>query len=104
MKAAVYLRISSDPGSAARCDPQREDCEELCQAKGWTPVEYVDNDMSRRNGKPGRHIERMLTDIRDGRSAPSSPGIWTGCTAARSSSSVHGAGRRQAPGVGDGVR
>ena len=35
---------------------QREDCEKLCADKGWTPVEYVDNDTSATNGKPGPPI------------------------------------------------
>jgi hypothetical protein len=68
MDAAVYLRISSDPsGQALGVARQREDCVALCAAKGWTPVEYVDNDVSASSGKKRPGYERMLTDIRDGR-------------------------------------
>ena len=38
----------------------------LCEAKGWTPVEYVDNDTSATNGKHRPAYEKMLTDIREG--------------------------------------
>lgn len=66
--AAVYLRISSDPtGQALGVARQREDCVALCAAKGWTPVEYVDNDVSASSAKKRPAYERMLTDIRDGR-------------------------------------
>jgi len=39
----------------------------LCQERGWTPVEYLDNDTSATNGKPRRAYERMLADVREGR-------------------------------------
>lgn len=39
----------------------------LCAAKWWTPVEYVDNDVSASSGKKRPAYQRMLTDIRDGR-------------------------------------
>lgn len=65
--AAVYLRISSDPkGEQLGVTRQREDCLALCQSKGWTPVEYPDNDMSATNGKARPKYEKMLADIRDG--------------------------------------
>lgn len=44
---------------------QREDCLKLCQDKGWTPVEYVDNDTSASSGKTRRGYSRMLADIRN---------------------------------------
>lgn len=67
MRAAVYLRISEDrTGDQLGVGRQRQDCEELCRSKGWTPVEYVDNDMSATNGKPRPAYEKMLADIRDG--------------------------------------
>src|ERR1700756_5198657 len=67
MRAAVYLRISEDrTGEQLGVVRQRQDCEELCRSKGWTPVEYVDNDTSATSGKPRKDYERMLTDIRDG--------------------------------------
>jgi DNA invertase Pin-like site-specific DNA recombinase len=66
--AAVYLRISSDPsGQALGVARQREDCVALCTAKGWTPVEYVDNDVSASSAKKRPAYERMLADIREGR-------------------------------------
>ena len=66
--AAVYLRISSDPtGQALGVARQREDCETLCAARGWTPVEYTDNDVSASSAKKRPAYERMLADIRDGR-------------------------------------
>ena len=68
VRAAVYLRISSDPsGQQLGVTRQREDCVKLCQGKGWTPVEYVDNDTSASNGKHRKDYARMLTDIREGR-------------------------------------
>lgn len=68
MRAAVYLRISEDrSGEQLGVTRQRQDCEELCRSKGWTPVEYVDNDMSATSAKPRPRYERMLVDIRDGR-------------------------------------
>jgi DNA invertase Pin-like site-specific DNA recombinase len=49
--AAVYLRISSDPtGQQLGVTRQREDCLRLCTEKGWTPTEYVDNDVSASSG------------------------------------------------------
>jgi DNA invertase Pin-like site-specific DNA recombinase len=68
MDAAVYLRISYDPsGQALGVARQREDCTALCTSKGWTSVEYIDNDTSASTGKRRPAYERMLADIRDGR-------------------------------------
>lgn len=70
MRAAVYLRISPKPFvdrdeedlAIAR---QRAECRALCDAKGWTPVEYVDNLISATKGvRPA--YRRMLSDIRAG--------------------------------------
>lgn len=67
MRAGVYLRISEDRGGEQLgVTRQRQDCTALCRAKGWTPVEYVDNDTSAASGKPRPAYERMLNDIRDG--------------------------------------
>lgn len=45
---------------------QREDCLKVCETRGWTPVEYLDNDISASRGvRPA--YERMLDDIRDGK-------------------------------------
>jgi DNA invertase Pin-like site-specific DNA recombinase len=38
----------------------------LCANRGWTPVEYIDNDTSASSGKRRPAYERMLADIRDG--------------------------------------
>jgi DNA invertase Pin-like site-specific DNA recombinase len=67
VRAAVYLRISSDPsGQQLGVTRQREDCAKLCQVKGWTPVEYLDNDVSASNGKKRPAYEAMLGDIAEG--------------------------------------
>jgi DNA invertase Pin-like site-specific DNA recombinase len=67
MRAAVYLRISEDrTGEQVKVARQREDCEKLCAEKGWTPVEYVDNDTSATNGKARPAYQRMLADIEAG--------------------------------------
>lgn len=67
MRAAVYLRISEDrTGEQLGVTRQREDCVTLCAGKGWTPVEYVDNDMSATSSKPRPRYQRMLADIKAG--------------------------------------
>lgn len=67
-KAAIYLRVSSDPtGQHLGVDRQREDCLRLAAAKGWAPVEYLDNDVSATNGKKRPGYQRMLADIADDR-------------------------------------
>jgi DNA invertase Pin-like site-specific DNA recombinase len=67
-RAAVYLRISSDPtGQQLGVTRQRDDCLKLCADRGWTAVEYVDNDVSASSGKKRPAYERMLGDVRDGR-------------------------------------
>nr|WP_205266488.1 recombinase family protein [Mycolicibacterium sphagni] len=61
------MRISADPtGHQLGVSRQREDCEKLCADKGWTAVEYVDNDTSASSGKRRPAYERMLADARDG--------------------------------------
>ena len=46
-RAAIYLRISNDrTGEELGVTRQREDCLAVCKHKGWTPVEYCDNDIS----------------------------------------------------------
>ena len=63
----MYLRQSLDrTGDAVAVARQREDCEKLCADKGWTPVEYVDNDTSASTKKQRRDYQRMLTDIEEG--------------------------------------
>ncbi|WP_085157348.1 recombinase family protein [Mycolicibacterium confluentis] len=46
---------------------QRQDCLKLCADRGWTPVEFVDNDVSASSGKKRPAYERMLDDVREGR-------------------------------------
>jgi DNA invertase Pin-like site-specific DNA recombinase len=67
VKAAIYLRQSSDPNNdQLGVTRQREDCTKLCEAKGWTPVEYCDNDTSASTRKPRPRYTDMLVDIRSG--------------------------------------
>jgi DNA invertase Pin-like site-specific DNA recombinase len=67
MKAAIYLRISSDPNNdQLGVSRQREDCVKLCEAKGWGWTEYMDNDTSATARKPRPAYEAMLADIRNG--------------------------------------
>ena len=64
----MYLRQSLDrTGDAVAVARQREDCEKLCADKGWTSVEYVDNDTSASNGKQRPAYQRLLADIQEGR-------------------------------------
>ncbi|QFS91144.1 hypothetical protein FIV07_10300 [Mycobacterium sp. THAF192] len=68
MRAALYLRQSLDrTGDAVAVARQREDCQKLAADKGWTPVEYVDNDTSAASGKRRPGYEKMLADIEAGR-------------------------------------
>ena len=67
MRAACYLRISNDKtGDQLGVTRQREDCERLCTKRGWTPVEYMDNDISASSGKRRPAYEAMLADIQAG--------------------------------------
>lgn len=67
MKAAMYLRQSSDPNNDhLGIDRQRQDCVRLCEANGWGWAEYVDNDTSASTRKPRPAYQAMLTDIRNG--------------------------------------
>ena len=47
-RAAIYLRISLDTtGEGLAVERQREDCEKIAAARGWTVVEtYIDNSIS----------------------------------------------------------
>mgnify|MGYP006199502697 CR=1 FL=1 len=70
-KAAIYVRISSDPtGQALGVERQEEDCRKLAKAKGLTVVEvYSDNDLSAstKAKKPRPEYERMITDAKAGK-------------------------------------
>lgn len=62
--AAVYLRQSLDrTGEAVAVARQRQDCTDLCKAKGWVPLEFVDNDVSASTGRKRPAYERMLAAI-----------------------------------------
>lgn len=63
MRVGVYLRQSLDrTGEGLAVTRQREDCQKLCDQRGWEPVFYEDNDTSATKGKrPG--YERLLGDI-----------------------------------------
>jgi DNA invertase Pin-like site-specific DNA recombinase len=67
MRAGVYLRQSKDHnGTGLAVARQREDCLKLCADRGWTPTEYVDNDVSASIGRKRPAYERMLADIEAG--------------------------------------
>src|SRR5215203_1752693 len=64
MRAAVYLRQSRDQqGTGLAVARQREDCLKLCTERGWTPVEYCDNDISAHDGQRRPAYQQMLADI-----------------------------------------
>ncbi|NDJ90577.1 recombinase family protein [Mycolicibacter kumamotonensis] len=65
--AGMYLRISADrAGEKLGVARQRADCEKLCAEKGWTAVEFCDNDVSAASGKRRPAYEKMLDAIREG--------------------------------------
>ena len=69
MRAAVYLRQSLDrTGEMLAIARQRKSCLELCDGRGWTPVEYIDNDMSASNKRKKRPaFEQMIVDLAAGK-------------------------------------
>jgi DNA invertase Pin-like site-specific DNA recombinase len=68
MRAAVYVRQSKDHNDdGLAVERQRQDCLKLCAGRGWTPVEYKDNDRSAYTGKRREDYERMLIDIEAGK-------------------------------------
>ncbi|MBO1765805.1 recombinase family protein [Allobranchiibius sp. GilTou38] len=67
LRAAVYVRISEDDGSALGVRRQTDDCEALAKAKGWDVVEiFNDNDVSASKKKPRPAYERLLQAVRSG--------------------------------------
>jgi hypothetical protein len=64
MRAAVYVRISSDPdGERAGVERQRAECLELVERNGWQLVQvYEDNDRSAYSGRPRPAFEQMMID------------------------------------------
>lgn len=67
--AAIYARISSDPGgTAAGVRRQVADCQAWARDHGWTVAEvYVDNDTSAYSGRSRPAYRLMLDDIAAGR-------------------------------------
>lgn len=68
-RAAIYLRISLDTtGEGLAVERQREDCEKIAAARGWTVVEtYIDNSISasKRNVRRPAY-DRMVSDFGTG--------------------------------------
>lgn len=69
MRAAVYVRISSDPeGRALGVERQEEDCRALAASRGWEVGDvYRDNDVSASGRKRRPEWERLLDDAEAGR-------------------------------------
>lgn len=65
MTIAIYLRISQDRlGLELGVDRQREDCEALCRARGWTnPRVFSDNDKSAMKGKPRPDYKALMQAV-----------------------------------------
>ena len=68
VRAAVYVRISSDPeGQRAGVERQRAECEALAERHGWEIVAvYEDNDVSAYSGRPRPAFDRLLADVEAG--------------------------------------
>lgn len=67
-RAAIYVRISDDPGDLkAGVARQEEDCRGVCAERGWVVTEvFEDNDRSAYQGKPRPAFERMLAVMASG--------------------------------------
>jgi site-specific DNA recombinase len=67
-RAAIYARISSDPGEThLGVTRQLTDCRLLAERRGWAvSEEYIDNDVSAYSGKPRPAYRRMLEDLKSG--------------------------------------
>ena len=66
-KCGLYLRSSVDKtGEELGVTRQREDLLKLVRARGWQPVEYVENNVSATSRKPRPEYQRMLSDLTDG--------------------------------------
>lgn len=68
-RAAIYVRISSDPtGQGLGVARQRSSCAAKAQAVGWSVTEvYEDNDISATTGRTRPAYQRMLADLDSGR-------------------------------------
>jgi DNA invertase Pin-like site-specific DNA recombinase len=69
-RAAIYVRISKDrAGAGLGVARQRRDCDALAASLGWAVADvYCDNDISAYAGKRRPEYERMLADLKRGRS------------------------------------
>lgn len=67
-RAAVYVRISSDPrGEEAGIKRQERDCRELAKSRGWLVAKvYADNDRSGWSGVERPGYQEMLSDVEAG--------------------------------------
>lgn len=65
----IYARISSDrEGDQLGVRRQIEDCRRLAEGRGWVVADlYVDDDISASSGKRRPEYERLLGDLRSGR-------------------------------------
>ncbi len=68
VRAAVYVRISSDrAGAGLGVARQEEDCRALCDRLGWQVARvYPDNDVSAYSGRRRPQWERLNADIAAG--------------------------------------
>jgi site-specific DNA recombinase len=68
VRAAVYVRISSDrAGAGLGVARQEEDCRVLCERLGWQVARvYPDNDVSAYSGRRRPQWERLNADIAAG--------------------------------------
>src|SRR4029453_13820750 len=80
IRAAIYARISYDPGGRmVGVDRKREACLRLAASRGWTVVaEYIDNNVSasKYSRKARTQYRRLLDDIEAGRMNPVA--LWLG--------------------------
>lgn len=69
MQAGLYLRQSEDRyDDELGVDRQQTSCRRIAAEKGWTPVEYIDNDLSASKKKVVRPAyRRLLKDIESGK-------------------------------------
>ncbi|MUL80514.1 MULTISPECIES: recombinase family protein [unclassified Mycolicibacterium] len=68
MRVAIYLRQSQDRnGDQLGIDRQREDCQRLVAARGWTvTAEFVDNDVSATSRKARPQFNAMMARVDTG--------------------------------------
>jgi len=67
-RAALYLRISSDPsGQRAGVQRQADECAELIESRGWTvAATFEDNDRSAFSGRRREGYEQLLAAVEAG--------------------------------------